>query len=164
MTGKREIETVVCPEERLPEFFRKKPRFGDGPRNNSSWPSSSSPSSSSFQSSSKKDRPTSSAPSADESSKSVKDELKGIMKSIKQFNTEAQQGKEKRKSAQDRLTALGAMPLKQQKMPLKMRLAIMQSREKKQRHREEIERQSEVVTVNTLKKIRERKAGRKSKK
>eukprot|EP01039_Chlorochromonas_danica_P002795 gene2795-3049_t len=157
-TGKKAaVQTVVCPVDRLPDDFYSKKRGA-----NMGFTSSCS----SKMSSNKKARFSSSPPSSSSSSAtaSTKEELRTMMKSIQEFNAESQFGKDRRKYHQDRLTALGAPPLTQQTMPLKMKLAILESRKKKEKGRAVVEKASGVVTADTLKKIRARKASRQGRK
>eukprot|EP01031_Cornospumella_fuschlensis_P027254 gene27254-32924_t len=148
------VTTVVCPEDKLPEFYRppkrkngsevaRSPAGGFGGR--------------------KRPRIEANKKEDENANMSTREELKNMMKSIKQFNNDQLFGKDKRKSKQDKLTELGAMPLKQQKMPFKMKLAIHKSRERKQERKKEEQKQSGVVTIDTLKQIRERKKSRKGK-
>ncbi|RYH29919.1 DUF4602 domain-containing protein [archaeon] len=148
------VTTVVCPEDKLPEFFRPPKRNADelSSRRQAGGPDGN-----------KKPRLDANKKEEDTSNMSTREELKHLMKSIKQFNSNQLFGKEKRKSYQDKLTELGAMPLKQQKVPFKMKLAIHKSRERKQERKKEEQKQSGVVTMDTLKHVRDRKKSRKGK-
>lgn len=156
--SKKAVTTVVCPVDRLPDDFQRKRRFDSEKPDRSGV---------SFMNKKPRFGGSHGDKAASSSSTSTKEELRTIMKSIKEFNTEALFGKEKRKTAQDMLTDLGCMPLKQQTMPLKMRLAIQEGRKKKEKGRTEIAKASGVVTANTaqtLKKMKDRKESRKARK
>lgn len=146
------VTTVVCPEDKLPEFYRPPKRKSDDITTRKQTGGSGG---------GKKPRFDVKKKDEDTSNLSTREELKLMMKSIKQFNTNQLFGKDKRKSNQDKLTELGAMPLKQEKMPFKMKLAIHKSRERKQERKKEEQKQSGVVTIDTLKKVKDRRKSRK---
>lgn len=66
--------------------------------------------------------------------KATRDEINGLMDTVKEFNAKSLEGAKKAAHNDDKLTKLGAFPAKQQKMPYAMRLglnAAKKSREKK---------------------------------
>ena len=77
---------------------------------------------------------------------STREELRGFMQDIRQFNTSMEVGKSKRKIIEDKLTVLGAPPLKPQKMPLKLKIALSNAR--KFREKKELDRARESQVVN----------------
>lgn len=58
-------------------------------------------------------------------------EIKEIMHTIREFSSPTLTGQAKHKHKDDKLVKLGALPKKQQTMPLKMALGIKQGREKR---------------------------------
>ena len=58
-------------------------------------------------------------------------EIKEIMHTIREFSSTTLTGQAKHKHKDDKLVKLGALPKKQQTMPLKMALGIKQGREKR---------------------------------
>lgn len=123
MSSKKKVQSVVVQDVALPDSVLRK-------RNNSTRVSSPS-TSSSFSSSSSSSFSSKKRPRKEGD---TRDELRGIMVGVREFNANSQLGKSRQQYAQDLLTKLGAQPLKKEKMPFKNRLrqiAAVQRREKK---------------------------------
>lgn len=63
--------------------------------------------------------------------KSEKVQLREFMGSIKEFSSKSFEGMSKKAHKDDKLTKLGAAPPKQQTMPFKMKMGILQGRKKR---------------------------------
>jgi hypothetical protein len=63
--------------------------------------------------------------------KSEKVQLREFMGSIKEFSSKSLEGMSKKAHKDDKLTKLGAAPPKQQTMPFKMKMGILQGRKKR---------------------------------
>lgn len=105
------VKTVVCPEIGLPQKemrnkkpFVKKSSEKFNPKNNKLLPSGK------FR-----------------NDITLKEEYSSLMTEIKSFNAESVIGKDRRKADHDKLTQLGARPLKQAKMPFKVKLRIVKA-------------------------------------
>lgn len=140
----KKVITVKCPEISLPEDFRKRKSY-DGRPNDRSHNNFSS-----------KDGRKSrvSVPSTNkkpEEEKSTKEELFEYMKSIKEFNADTSDvGKSRRKFEEDKLAQLGALPLKQPKMPFKVKLRVITAEKKREKRRVDELQQSREVVANNL--------------
>ena len=132
-TGKNQLPArVYCPEFRLPDQIIK--------RNKSETNSSES-----FT----RDKPshaTSSKYKGKFNNKDeTKDELKAMFNKIKDFNANAESGRSLRAHKEDKLTLLGAPPAKKANIPFKIRLGMMQAKQKRDRRKAEMIKTSDVV-------------------
>jgi hypothetical protein len=84
------------------------------------------------------------------------EDIKDIYESIKQFNANELKGKERIKLKVDKLTELGAPPIKQQKVPFKIQMARLSARAKRQKDSDELLKESGLVT-SKLKKVTQKK-------
>lgn len=77
-----------------------------------------------------------------------------IFKSVKEFGlTNIQTSK--KKILDDKLTKLGALPVKQQKMPFKMKMGILEGRKKREKRQLEEARESgQVLSIKKKKEIK----------
>ena len=77
-------------------------------------------------------------------------EFSNIFNSIKELASTQYVGMNKKKFKEDKLTKLGAAPVKQQKMPFKMKIGIVKGREKKMKKIQEQAKESGVVLSKNL--------------
>lgn len=92
-----------------------------------------------------------------EESLSKKEELRSYLSDIKDFNANMEIGKTKRKIYQDKLSRLGAPPVKPQKMPLKLKIELNNARKKREKQELENFRASKVINAqfsNVVKKFK----------
>jgi hypothetical protein len=123
MSRKTTVKTVVCPEISLPSHLLKS--------------QSSSSSSSSRARNDVRKEPTEQG--------STKEELRSMMTDIKKFNTSMEFGKTKRKTIDDKLTSLGALPAKAQRMPLKLKINLQNFRKKRDEKQLQESKASQVI-------------------
>lgn len=101
---------------------------------------------------------------------STKEEIREIMKTVKEFNANSELGSSRRKYQEDLLTKLGAKPVKQPTMPFKLHLALDQVRKKKEAKKLEELKQSDEVSamqrslVTKSKRKQERRANKQNQK
>lgn len=82
---------------------------------------------------------------------STKEEIRDIMKTVKEFNANSELGSSRRKYQDDLLTKLGAKPIKQPTMPFKLHLALDQVRKRKEMKKlEELKQSDEVSAMQRL--------------
>ena len=77
-------------------------------------------------------------------------EFSDIFNSIKELASTQYVGMNKKKFKEDKLTKLGAAPVKQQKMPFKMKMGIIKGRDKKIKKMQEQVKESGVVLSKDL--------------
>lgn len=77
-------------------------------------------------------------------------EFSDIFNSIKELASTQYVGMNKKKFKEDKLTKLGAAPVKQQKMPFKMKIGILKGREKKIKKLQDQAKESGVVLSKDL--------------
>jgi len=78
---------------------------------------------------------------------STKEEIREIMKTVKEFNSNSELGSSRRKFQEDLLTKLGAKSVKQPTMPFKLHLALDQVRKRKEAKKLEELKQSDEVSA-----------------
>lgn len=116
----KKVKVVRCPEIALPSHLqKKKPSFS---------------------------QPTASKEPESVEDVSTKEELRSFMKDIRQFNTSMEIGKNKRKIFEDKLTKLGALPPKPQKIPLPLSIALNNA--KKEREKKELQKFKDSQVIN----------------
>jgi hypothetical protein len=76
------------------------------------------------------------------------EDIHSLHQNIKQFNADSLKGKERVNLKQDRLTELGAPPLKQQKVPFKIQMQRFRQKQKKVHESTKILKQSGIVLPN----------------
>ncbi len=139
----KKIVTVKCPEVSLPEDFKKPRRdFGDSRRSDEERKP--------FGFGDKGKRKVSIPGTERSETMSTKEELGEYMKNIKEFNANSELGTKRRKFEEDKLTKLGALPLKQVKMPLKVKLRVLEAKNKREKRRLDELKQSHEVVANNL--------------
>ncbi len=145
MSSKPTVQRVVCPEIGLPEDMRK--RSQNSNRNPSPERPSSSPQKSNKTIGIAKSLGGNfnAIQSVQKNELETKSDFREFFGTLKEYNANAELGTSRRKFAEDRLTQLGAIPLKQQKMPFKVRLRIMEAEAKREkRRRDELQESHEI--------------------
>ena len=79
-------------------------------------------------------------------------EMKDIFESIKELSSTTLQGSDRKKYKEDKLTKLGAPPVKEQTMPFKMKMGILRGRKKREERALAQAKESGVVLAKTSKK------------
>lgn len=79
------------------------------------------------------------------------EDIRTIYQSITEFNANEMRGKSREKLKTDKLTALGAPPVKQQKVPFKMKMARLRDMKVKELRSKEILMESGVVAAKSSK-------------
>jgi hypothetical protein len=92
-----------------------------------------------------------------------KEELEGFMKDIKNFNSNMEIGKSKRKIIEDKLTKLGAPPVKPQKQPLKLKIALGNFRKGRDQKRLEQAKESKVINLQFSQVLKKKKNDKRNK-
>lgn len=151
-SGKKTIKTVVCGDIPLPQDIKKSRPFTSRPqsadRDRPAFRASTLP----FKRGFGKGRGKKLS-KEDEEFLAKKEELRSFMSNIKEFNAHSELGKSRRQFEEDRLTQLGALPLKQAKMPFKVRLRIESAQKKREnRKSSELKESDEVIAVSATKK------------
>lgn len=148
------VTTVVCPEVALPSDLKRSFKHREMGGNVFSRPISSSSSSSvsTYKGKNHWDKETRKLTS-NEQFKAKKEELQGIMGNIKEYNAHATLGKSRRQYEEERLVALGVMPKKQDKMPLRIHLRIEKVQKVRAVKRNEELKQSDEVIASSQKKV-----------
>jgi hypothetical protein len=101
-TNRKQVKTVFCPEVGLPDDFKSHSRKRGR---------------SSFHASNKKQ-------TQDKS-------FEHLLSSVKDFSSVSLTGQSRKKFEDDKLTKLGALPVKQQKMPFQMRIGLIAGKKKR---------------------------------
>ncbi len=81
--------------------------------------------------------------------KTEKEELRGLMKSIKEYSSQSLVGLSKKAHKDEKLTKLGAAPPKQQTMPFKMKMGILAGRKKRKQRETKEANEAGVVHAGT---------------
>mmetsp|Transcript_43324 Transcript_43324/g.86089 ORF Transcript_43324/g.86089 Transcript_43324/m.86089 type:complete len:115 (-) Transcript_43324:26-370(-) len=76
--------------------------------------------------------------------KSAREEIEEIMETVKSFNAKSLEGAKKAAHKDDRLTKLGALPPKQQKMPYAMRIGLNAAKKKREIRDIQLAKESQV--------------------
>lgn len=150
-TGKKSIKTIVCGDVALPVDIKRAQPWP--PKENRTSNSTSTLSTSSFKRGFGRGPRGKKLSKEDEEFLAKKEELRTYMSNIKEFNAHSQLGQSRRQFQEDRLTQLGALPVKQAKMPFKVRLRIEKAQKKREtRKLTELKESDEVVAVSVTKK------------
>lgn len=80
--------------------------------------------------------------------KTEKEELRGMMATIKQYNSQTLEGMSMKAYKEHKLTKLGAAPPKQQTMPFKMKMGIIAGRKKRNQREKALDKEGGVVRAN----------------
>lgn len=80
--------------------------------------------------------------------KSEKEELRSMMSTIKQYNSQSLEGLSMKAYKDHKLTKLGAAPPKQQTMPFKMKMGIIAGRKKRNQREKAMDKEGGVVRAN----------------
>jgi hypothetical protein len=110
-TNRKQVKTVFCPEVGLPDDFKSHSRKRGRESDRLSVGMSS------FHASNKKQ-------TQDKS-------FEHLLSSVKDFSSVSLTGQSRKKFEDDKLTKLGALPVKQQKMPFQMRIGLIAGKKKR---------------------------------
>ena len=80
----------------------------------------------------------------DKKPKTAREEINEILESVKEFNAKALEGGKKAAHMDDKLTKLGALPPKKQKIPYAMRLGLNAAKKKREHKEAQIAKESQV--------------------
>jgi hypothetical protein len=76
--------------------------------------------------------------------KSTREEINELLETVKEFNAKSLEGAKKAAHKDDKLTRLGALPPKQQKMPYAMRIGLNAAKKKREQKNAQLARESQV--------------------
>lgn len=150
------VETFICPEVYVPNSIRNKINKNVNLLNNTSVTAA-------FSKKYKKENEQNDVPNytagffskknkkENEQNIMTKNEIKNIYSEIKELSATALIGSAKLRYKEDKLTKLGALPVKQQKMPFKMRLGLNHARKKRLSIALENAKVSGVILASTKK-------------
>ena len=85
---------------------------------------------------------------ANKKPKTAREEIQELTQIVKEFNSKSFDNKNKNIYQQDKLTKLGCIPLKQQKMPTNMRIGLLKAKQKREKRINIELKESKVVTNN----------------
>lgn len=81
----------------------------------------------------------------------TREEIRGLMKNMFEYTANTLSGKNKKKFKEDRLSQLGAPPVKQQKMPFRMKMGLISARKKIEQRNIEYNKIANITTSATKK-------------
>lgn len=76
--------------------------------------------------------------------KTARDEINELLGHVKEFNAKSLEGAKKAAHKDDKLTKLGAFPVKQQKMPYAMRLGLNAAKKKREKRDIELAKEAQI--------------------
>lgn len=76
--------------------------------------------------------------------KATRDEINGLLSTVKEFNAKSLEGAKKAAHKDDKLTQLGALPAKQQKMPYAMRLGLNAAKKSREKRVIELAKEAQI--------------------
>ena len=76
--------------------------------------------------------------------KSTKEEIREMMETVKEFTAKSLEGAKRLAHKDDKLTRLGALPPKQQKMPYHMKIGLNAAKKKRDIRNAELAKESQV--------------------
>jgi hypothetical protein len=160
-------KTVVCPEYSLPSHLTQK-SFSNNPLSSSSRNGDSSRGNYSGNKHRNNDS-SGKKLTGKEEAEERREEVRNLMLGMKDFNDSLEIGKSHRRTIQEKLTKLGAIASKPQKMPLKLKIELDKNKKRKEKKMLDEYKSSHVIDSSTSTmmkkfKIEKRMKGKKSKK